>query len=80
MKRTTERTATITARDAAGKLYRIDVYTEFLHIETLDGARHREAGMMSLKLNGQHVNLTGPTHATVVATGLQLTLDRPLTR
>jgi hypothetical protein len=79
MKRTKEHTGSITARDAAGKTYRIDVYTEFLHIETLDGSRQKTAGMMSLKLNGQHVNLQDQVHATVVQTGLKLTLDHPLT-
>jgi len=77
MKRTTEHTDTITARDAAGNTYRIDVYTDFIHTETLDGGKQRTAGMMSLKLNGQHVNLRDQVHATVAATGQQLTLDRP---
>lgn len=78
MKRTTERTGQLTAKGPDGRQYQIEVYTQFLHLTTLDGKTERTIGMRSLQMAGKHVNVLDSHHLEVPETGLRLTLDHPI--
>ena len=78
MKHVTEHTGTLLAHDSAGAKYSIDVYTRFMHVQTLDGLTHKTAGTRALKLAGKHVNVLDSQHVQVVESGLTLTLEHEI--
>lgn len=77
-RKTLEHTGRLMARDAAGRLHQVDLYTTFLHLTMLDGRTEKTAGMMALKLKGAHLNLLDPLTVENPATGQRLTLEHPL--
>lgn len=69
-----KKTETYKAIDAAGKQHDIDVYTEFIEVDLIDGSTESAEGMKSHKMaaNGNHVNVDDDDTLEEVKTGRKM--------